>query len=180
MSQLHAIDVSPVPTRRPIRPTLTVVPSRYVARQFGFIVVLGVTLIVGLLAALMVNTALAKGTYVRGALVGESNILADRQEVLTHELDQLRAPAALATKALKLGMVPAQSPAFINLSAGTVVGVAQAAKSDKAFTVITAPTLGPVKGTKSAKTSAASKGTKTATKTTAKAGATSGATDKKD
>lgn len=176
MSQLHAVDLTPVPTRRPARPALTVVPSRYVARQFGFIVVLGVTLIVGLLAALMVNTALAKGTYVRGALVGESNVLADRQEVLTHELDQLRAPATLATKALKLGMVPAQSPAFINLTAGTVVGVAQAAKKDKAFTVITAPTLKPAKGTKA---SAATAKTPTAKKT-AKTGPAAGATDKKD
>ena len=169
--------MSPVPTRRPIRPTLTVVPSRYVARQFGFIVVLGVTLIVGLLAALMVSTALAKGTYVRGALVGESNILADRQEVLTHELDQLRAPAALATKALKLGMVPAQSPAFINLSAGTVVGVAQAAKSDKGVYGNHGSTLGRSRSTKSAKTSSSINGHQ---ETTAKAGATSGATDKKD
>ena len=72
-------------------------------------------------------------------LVNESSRLTDRQEALTDELDALRAPASLAKQALSLGMVSAASPAFISLSDGRILGVAEAATAEDGFQVITQP-----------------------------------------
>jgi hypothetical protein len=127
------------------RSPLAVVPARPVVRQGWFLLAMLATLVMSLLATLLINTALAEGSYERGQLVTESTVLADRQESLTSELSQLRAPAALAQRALTLGMVPAQSAAFVSLERGRVLGVAEAATGEKPFTVITEPTLTPAK-----------------------------------
>ena len=164
-----AVKLSGLPTTggRPApRAPLSVVPATAVVRQGWFILALIATMVLSLLATLMINTALAQGSYERGRLVTESTVLADRQESLTTELSQLRAPAALAQRALALGMVPAQSPAFVSLSKGTVLGVAEAATGTTPFTVITEPTMGSNKTAKATKT-APSKATPTTSSTPA-------------
>lgn len=129
---------------RPARPSasrtaLSVIPGGSGLKGAWFPIALLLTLVGGLLATLMLNTGLAEGSYQRDRLVNESTVLADRQEVLTHELDALRAPASLAQRALKQGMVPASSPAFIRLEDGTILGVAESATKETPFKVITAP-----------------------------------------
>ena len=138
-----AVKVSGLPgkPKTPARAPLSVIPGRPAVRQAWFPLAMLATLVLGLISTLMINTALAEGSYERGALVSEATFLADRQESLTHELDNLRAPATLAQKALALGMVPAQSPAFVRLSDGVVLGVAGPATAKKPFTVITQPSL---------------------------------------
>lgn len=130
------------------RVPLSVIPGGTTVRQAWFPIAMLLMLVAGLLGTLMLNTSLAEGSYTRGRLAAESTVLADRQESLTHELDGLRAPAALAKRAQSQGMVPAESAAFIRLSDGTILGVAKAATKDKPFSVITAPTMTKPKATK--------------------------------
>ncbi|MEI2779577.1 MAG: hypothetical protein V9G19_27180 [Tetrasphaera sp.] len=124
------------------RPSLRIVPGRVATNQAWFAVGMLVTLVAGLLLTLLINTRLAEGTYTRNRLAVESSYLADRQEVLTDELDAVRAPAALARQALALGMVPAASPAFISLEQARVLGSAEAATSSD-FSVVTDPSTPP-------------------------------------
>ena len=56
----------------------------------------------------------------------------------TQAIDAQRSPANLAARAAKLGMVPAGSAAFLRLSDGKVLGVAEPATKRPGFTVVTA------------------------------------------
>ena len=114
-------------TGGPERRQLRVIEGGTAAGHAWFATIMLLTLVGGLLLTLLVNTQLAEGTYERSRLVNESSRLTDRQEALTDELDALRAPASLAKQALSLGMVSAASPAFISLSDGRILGVAEAA-----------------------------------------------------
>jgi hypothetical protein len=97
----------------------------------------------GLMAVLALNTALAQGSFELHDLQARSGELADAQEALSQAVDAERAPAEVARRARALGMVPADSPAFLRLSDGTILGVAKAAHRDPDFAVVTAaaPTL---------------------------------------
>lgn len=154
--------------RQSPRLPLSVVPARPVVRQGWFLLAMLATLVLSLLATLMINTALAQGSYERGRLVNESTQLADRQESLTIDLNALRAPAGLAQRALSLGMVPAESAAFINLAKGRVLGVAEPATGEKPFMVITEPTLAPSKTKAKTPTQATSSSPATTTDAPAK------------
>ena len=133
----------PSPLRTQARPPLRVVAGGSATRRAWLAIGSGLTLIVGLIAALMINTALAEGSYELAALEQRANELAVQQhaqrEGLTHDLDGLRAPATLARRAMELGMVPAGSPAFIRLADGKVLGEAKAANRTSGFTVVTSP-----------------------------------------
>ncbi len=58
------------------RSPLAVVPARPVVRQGWFLLAMLATLVMSLLATLLINTALAEGSYERGQLVTESTVLA--------------------------------------------------------------------------------------------------------
>jgi hypothetical protein len=98
-----------------------------------------VLLTAGLVALLMLNTAMAEGSFTLNNLQSTSGELADTQEALSQSIDAQSSPAALAARAARLGMVPADSAAFLRLSDGKVLGVASVAKPDPGFTVVTAP-----------------------------------------
>lgn len=103
-------------------------------------------LVGGLMALLMLNTALAQGSFKLHDLQATSGELTDAQGALTSAIDAQRAPAALASRAAGLGMVPATTPAFLRLRDGKVLGVARPAKRGAGFTVVTAPTPPSAKG----------------------------------
>lgn len=131
------------PTGRPLAP-LRVVPAAI--RQSGsglFAALCLVLLAAGLVALLMFNTALAQGTFQLRDLQSTSGTLTDTQEQLTQGVDDLRSPSSLAGKAQALGMVPATSMAFIRLSDGALIGVAQPAKAQQRLNVVTSPTPAP-------------------------------------
>jgi len=91
----------------------------------------------GFVSVLVLNTAMAKGSYTMKGLQRQSDALADTQDDLQHALDQVSGPGPLAQRARALGMVPAQSPAFLRLSDGEVLGVAKRARKDASFSVVT-------------------------------------------
>ncbi len=123
---------------------LRVVPTAIGQTGNGvFAVVCMVLLTAGLAALLMMNTALASGIYQMKALQAQSGTLTDTQEQLTQTVDDLRSPRTLADKAQALGMVPAKSMAFIRLSDGAVIGVAEPATADQRLNVVTTPAVPP-------------------------------------
>ncbi|WP_156971679.1 hypothetical protein [Knoellia flava] len=127
--------------RSPSRPTRPQ-PLRVVQRapQQGQPVFVGACLallVAGLLGVLMLNTAMAKGSFVLGDLQDQSNQLAAAEEELGHAINAQSAPAELARRALDMGMVPSETAAFLRLSDGKVLGVAEGATAQKEFTVAT-------------------------------------------
>ena len=123
---------------------LRVVPTAIGQTGNGvFAVVCMVLLTAGLAALLMMNTALASGIYQMKALQAQSGTLTDTQEQLTQTVDDLRSPRTLADKAQALGMVPAKSMAFIRLSDGAVIGVAEPATAEQRLNVVTTPAVPP-------------------------------------
>ncbi|HEV7147047.1 MAG TPA: hypothetical protein VGN48_08635 [Pedococcus sp.] len=126
--------------RQPAPQELRVVPAAIGQPGNGlFAAACLVLLVAGLVSLLMLNTAMAEGSFTLNSLQKTSGELTDTQDALTQSLDAQRSPANLATRATRLGMVPADSAAFLRLSDGKVLGVASAAKAGSGFTVVTAP-----------------------------------------
>jgi hypothetical protein len=89
----------------------------------------------GLLTLLLINTALAQGSFQLHDLQATSDRLADTEQTLRESIDAAAAPQRLAEQARALGMVPSESTAFVRLSDGKVLGVAQPAKKPERPTV---------------------------------------------
>lgn len=119
---------------------LRVVPGAAGEPRGGLFAALCIALLAGgLLAVLMLNTALAQGSFVLHDLQSRAGELDDTQEALTQAIDAQRAPGRLAQRARALGMVPADSAAFLRLSDGKILGVARAAGRSAGFAVVVAP-----------------------------------------
>jgi hypothetical protein len=131
---------SRAPARRSTRPQpLRVVPAAVGQPGNGvFAAACMLLLVAGLVGLLMLNTAMAEGSFTLNRLEKTSGELADTHDALTQAIDAQRSPANLAARAAKLGMVPAASAAFLRLSDGKVLGVAQPATRRPGFTVVTA------------------------------------------
>lgn len=132
---------SRAPARRVAAPQpLRVVPAAVGHPGNGVFAALCMTLLcAGLFGLLMLNTAMAEGSFTLHNLQSTSGELADTQDALTQAIDAQRSPANLAARATRLGMVPADSAAFLRLSDGKVLGVAKPATKGRGFTVVTAP-----------------------------------------
>ena len=102
----------------------------------AFVLVCATLLAAGLIGLLLINTALAQGSFTLHDLRTTSDQLTDAQGSLNQSLDALKSPANLATRATDMGMVPATSAAFLRLSDGKVIGVATPALPGHLFTVI--------------------------------------------
>ncbi len=134
-----------VASRAPQRRTAAAQPLRVVPAAMGqpgngvFAAFCMLLLVGGLVSLLMLNTAMAEGSFTLHRLQSTSGELTDTQEALTEAIDAQRSPANLASRAARLGMVPADSAAFLRLSDGKVLGVARPAKKQAGFSVVTAP-----------------------------------------
>ncbi len=141
MSQLAP--ARPLPRTAPRRaaaPTprqLKVVGPRQGEGNGIFLSLCVVLLLGGFVGVLVLNTAMAKGSYTLRDLQHRSDQLTDAQDALRHSLDAVSGPGPLAKRARELGMVPAATPAFLRLSDGKVLGVARKAKQDSTFRVVT-------------------------------------------
>ncbi|KRE61537.1 hypothetical protein [Nostocoides sp. Soil756] len=109
----------------------------------GLFIALCVALVLGgFVGVLVLNTAMAKGSYTMRDLQRRSDQLTDTQDDLRHALDRVSGPGPLAREARALGMVPATTAAFLRLSDGKVLGVASKAKADSRFSVVTESSSG--------------------------------------
>ena len=168
MSQLAP--ARPLPRTSPRRAATTPHQLKVVAPPQGqgnglFLALCVALLLGGFVAVLVLNTAMAKGSYTMRDLQRRSDALADNQDALRHTIDGVSGPGPLARRARDLGMVPAASPAFLRVTDGKVLGVAQKAKADSTFSVVTetqAPTRSTPVVTPSASTAATPAGTASA------------------
>ncbi len=168
MSQLAP--ARPLPRTSPRRAAPTPRQLKVVAPPQGqgnglFLALCVALLLGGFVAVLVLNTAMAKGSYTMRDLQRRSDALADNQDALRHAIDGVSGPGPLAQRARDLGMVPAASPAFLRLSDGRVLGVAKKARADSTFSVVTeteAPTRSTPVATAPAPTAANPAGTPSA------------------
>jgi cell division protein FtsB len=126
MSPVAAPARKPAPSRRapakPARPNLRVVtpvPSRAPRAPFVLFSMLVVGL--GLVGLLVLNTVVAQDAFTLHDLDRNAAQLAEREQALKREVAALEAPAAVAARATKLGLVPAGDPVFLKPD-GTVLG----------------------------------------------------------
>ncbi len=106
------------------RARLTVVPRRRTrAARMPFVALVSMMLLTGVVGLLLFNTSMQQASFAATALQQQANTLAARQQTLQMDLDRLRNPQRIAAAAQKLGMVPAGSPAFLELRTGKIVGV---------------------------------------------------------
>lgn len=117
-------------------PRLRVVTGATPRRGAVFGIICATLLAAGLIGLLLLNTALAQGSFTLQKLRATSGQLTDTEEVLNQSLEASKSPANLAAKAAGMGMVPAQSAAFLRLSDGRVIGVAKPARPGPGFTVV--------------------------------------------
>ncbi len=116
-------------TARPVtsrtRPRLTIVPKvANRAPRIPFVLLVVSVLAAGLIGLLLLNTALQSGAYQVTDLRQTSSSLAVQQQNLRTKVASLQQPQRLAEKARQLGMVQNDSPAFLSLSTGAIVGKA--------------------------------------------------------
>ncbi|MDQ3484866.1 MAG: hypothetical protein M3445_05580 [Actinomycetota bacterium] len=94
------------------------------APRIPFVLLVVSVLAAGLIGLLLLNTALQGGAYQITDLRQTSSSLAVEQQNLRTKVAALQQPQALAEKAQRLGMVRNDSPAFLSLSTGAIVGTA--------------------------------------------------------
>ncbi|MFY9914848.1 MAG: hypothetical protein WAK18_09290 [Nocardioidaceae bacterium] len=106
------------------RPRLTIVPKVAArAPRIPFAVLVISVLAGGLVGLLLLNTALQRGAYEVTALQDTSDGLTLRQQNLETEVASLQSPQRISERAVRLGMVANDSPAFLSLETGQVIGV---------------------------------------------------------
>lgn len=96
-------------------------PGRRAPRAAFVALVVGV-LAVGLVGLLLLTTAMQQRAFALFDMQNEIATLRLERQTLTAELAAREAPDALATTAARLGMVPNESPAFLDLESGNLRG----------------------------------------------------------
>jgi cell division protein FtsB len=104
------------------RARLTVVPRRARAPRVPFMILVGALLLSGVVGLLLFNTSMQQASFRATALQAQADALHAQEQSLQMELDKLRDPQRVATRAKALGMVPMANPAFLRLSDGRVLG----------------------------------------------------------
>ncbi|MEV0369470.1 septum formation initiator family protein [Streptomyces sp. NPDC050636] len=113
------------------------------AARTPFVLLVVVLLGSGLIALLLLNSALNQGSFELSNLEKKTDDLTDEQQALQQDVDAYSAPGALEKRARELGMVPGGNPAFL-LPDGTVRGKPNEVGSDAS--VLKAPAAPPLPG----------------------------------
>jgi len=85
-------------------------------RTFG--IFLGAIFTAGLLALLVINTALAQDAFILKDLKQHAQVLTDQREAILREVARKSSPDQLSQSAAQLGMVASTNPRFLDMSAG--------------------------------------------------------------
>lgn len=105
------------------RPRLTMVAKPGVqAPRLPFVLFVTGLLVCGLVGLLLLNTALQRGAYAATDLRQELTGLEVRRELLQTRVSALQDPQRVTQEALSLGMVENESPAFLSLATGSIIG----------------------------------------------------------
>lgn len=163
------------PTKR--SSPLRLVPARTSsAAKAPFVATVVALLVGGLLGLLLLNTLVAQDSFALHDLGKQGRALDQREQDLSRQVQALQAPAALAAKAMALGMVPGGAPAFLSLPDGTVLGkptagVAPVVVAPQGSTTWTAPKKTPPPAHVGPPSRATASATKPATQPATKPGA---------
>jgi cell division protein FtsB len=95
--------------------------GRTPAARAPFVLLIVLLLGTGLLALLLLNASLNKGSFQLTKLEKETEELTDQQQELQQQVDGYSAPDRLAERARERGLVPSGNPVFLNPD-GTVRG----------------------------------------------------------
>ena len=126
---LRAPAVVPVRPERPGRRLYAVeAPARRRRPKllYGVVAVLGAFLIAGAQMALSIMTT--QGTYEISALTQQQRDLTYQKQILYDEVAGLSSPQYLAANAAALGMVIDESPSYLRLSDGALLGAGEASQ----------------------------------------------------
>jgi hypothetical protein len=93
-----------------------------------FLVSVIAVVVVGVLGVLVLNTKINENAFRLDELRNRQTTLDLREQQLAQDLAERESPGNLAAAANRLGLVPADKPAFISLPDGRVVGVPQPAR----------------------------------------------------
>jgi hypothetical protein len=127
-------------TRRPAAPKsfrLSVVPRRPGAQapRVPFVALVVGLLAAGLVGLLVLNTSMQQGVYVATDLRNQAAQLSIREQNLQVQVAELQSPERLAAVAAASGMVRNDTPAFLSLKTGKVLGVAKPAQAGNSVEV---------------------------------------------
>ena len=103
-------------------PPLSVVRTRPAPARAPFVVLIGALVVGGLVALLLLNTALTQGAFERKAVTRELRHLVETQQGLREHIAAVQEPEALAAHARVLGLVPSGCPVFLKLPTASVLG----------------------------------------------------------
>lgn len=112
----------PGPRSQPKRGLRLVAPVTTRARRTPFVVVLLSLIGAGLVGLILISTAMQAQTFELDRLTTEARALETEQEALQREVSELESPENLGPRAAAHGMVPSQTPVYLQLSDGTVKG----------------------------------------------------------
>lgn len=111
------------------RPRLEVVHAPAPQRSLApFLFVCVAVLLGALVAALMLNTAMAVASYRIHDTQVELNQLTELGDELAEQAEVLNSPASLESKATTLGMVPPEETLYVSVSSGTILGASEEGK----------------------------------------------------
>lgn len=114
-------DAAAPPQRRAhLRVVSQLRPER--ASRGVFALVLGGMLLLGMVLILVINTSLAQGAFTVSELRAERTTLSQQEQALSEAVAAAAAPEALEQRARSLGMVPSESPVFLDVESGAVLG----------------------------------------------------------
>jgi len=122
MPHKAATRVRAVPRPQPKRGLRLVAPVANRARRTPFVVVLLAIIGSGLVGLILISTAMQAQTFELAELTAEARELETAQEALQREVSELESPENLGPLAVARGMVPSQTPVYLQLSDGTVKG----------------------------------------------------------
>jgi hypothetical protein len=124
------IDRVAEPAERPTLPRLRVAPPAPVTvARAPFVAMMLVVVIVGVVGILVLNTKINENAFRLDALQRNGQVLDRKEDAMNRELANFESPGSLAAAARRLGLVPADRPAFITLPDGTVLGVPKPANA---------------------------------------------------
>jgi|tagenome__1003787_1003787.scaffolds.fasta_scaffold20623822_2 hypothetical protein len=114
----------PEPVGRPTLPRLRVAPPAPVSvPRAPFIAMMLVVVIAGVVGILVLNTKINENAFRLDALQRNQQTLDRTEDGYNRQLANFESPSNLAAAARRLGLVPADSPAFIKLPDGKILGV---------------------------------------------------------
>ena len=77
---------------------------------------------IGMILILVINTSLAQGAFTVAELKAEQAVLAQQEQSLAEAVAAAAAPETLEQRARDLGMVPTDTPVFLEVPSGEVLG----------------------------------------------------------